>query len=241
MKGVICSIMPSVRIVDISHEIRPQNIQEAVLLLEAAYPWFPVGTVHVVVVDPGVGTKRRAIAAQANGHLFVGPDNGVLSPALTSKHVAVHEILETTYELPERSDTFHGRDVFAPAAGHLASGLEIDKLGPPAENCVIIEVPRPVVEGKQIRGEVLRIDRFGNVLSNIPRTLLSEIGPGPYEVEVGPHKFDGIKRRYEDVPEGSALVLPGGDGRLEVAVNGGNASVALGLGVGDPFIVRSRS
>jgi S-adenosylmethionine hydrolase len=238
MKGVICSILPTCRIVDITHEIRPQKVLEAALLLEAAYPWFPPGTVHVVVVDPGVGTRRRPLAVEAAGQLFVGPDNGVLTAPVTREGAQVHQIAETAYELPQRSDTFHGRDVFAPAAGHLASGVEAERLGPAVADPVVLQLPRPRIETESIQGEVLRIDRFGNAISNIPRALLHRIGPGPYEVRVGHRSVGNLRRRYQDVAEGELLALTGGTGRIEVAVNGGSATEALGLKVGDPLEIR---
>lgn len=238
MKGVICSIFPGVRIVDITHEIRPQKVLEAALLLEAAYPWFPAGTVHVVVVDPGVGSKRRPLAVEADGQIFVGPDNGVLSAPLAGRAVNAHEIVEAAYEMPSRSDTFHGRDVFSPAAGHLAAGLTIDFLGPVVADPVRLELPKPVVKGDQVEGEILRIDRFGNALSSIPRVILQDLGNGPYEVFVAGKSYGPLLRRYDQVPEGKALALTAGDGRVEIAVNGGAADETLCIQPGDPMVIR---
>lgn len=242
MKGVICSIFPSVRIVDITHEIRPQKVLEAALLLEAAYPWFPPGTVHVVVVDPGVGTKRRPLAVSSGNQLFVGPDNGVLSAPLfargVGKRVDVHEIVERSYDMPEPSDTFHGRDVFAPAGGQLASGIEIDRIGPEVSDYMILDLPKPRIEDDRIVGEILRTDRFGNAISSIPRSVLIQIGSGPYEISVNGRNYGPLRRRYQDVPEGEALVLTGGTGRLEIAVNGGSAAENLGLDTGDEMVVK---
>lgn len=238
MKGVIYRILPSAHVVDITHEIPPQKILDAAVLIEGAYPWFPPGTVHVVVIDPGVGTPRRPIAVSSGGQLFVAPDNGVLSSPLGLAGALVHEITEVAFELPDRSDTFHGRDVFSPAGAHLASGVELDRLGPQTEKFVRLEVPHPVVSSGRIRGEILRIDRFGNALSNIPRSLLREIGAGPYEVLVGDRSYGRMLRRYEDVPGGEALALTSGDGRVEISVNNGSAAELLGLSPGDVMIVR---
>ncbi len=237
MKGVICSILPSARIVDISHEIRPQKILEAAFLLEATYPWFPPGTVHVAVVDPGVGTKRRPLAVEADGQFFVGPDNGVLSAPLGGRGVLVREITEKAYALPEQSETFHGRDVFAPAAGHIASGLQIDLLGSAVSDAVVLDLPKPEVVGTRISGEIVRLDRFGNALSNIPRAILYQIGLGPYRVSAAGKDFGALHRRYQDVPEGETLALTGGDGRVEIAINGGSAAESHGLAPGDAMIV----
>jgi len=238
MKGVICSIFPGVRLVDITHEIRPQKVLEAALLLEAAYPWFPAGTVHLVVVDPGVGSRRRPMAVAADGQIFVGPDNGVLSAALGGRAVQAHEIVESAYELPTRSDTFHGRDVFAPAAGHLAAGLTVDFLGPVINDPVLLELPKPVIEGNQVVGEILRIDRFGNALSSVPRVVLQDVGAGPYEVLVADKSYGRLRRRYDEVDEGEPIALTGGNGRLQIAVNGGAAGESLGIQPGDKMIVR---
>ena len=238
MKGAICSILPSARIIDITHEIRPQKVLEAALLLEAAYPWYPPGTVHLVVVDPRVGTERRALAIDSGGQLFVGPDNGVLSAPLGAHRVRVHEISEVSYEMPERSDTFHGRDVFAPAAGHIASGIGVDRMGPQVFDYVVLDLPKPTIAEDCISGEILRIDRFGNALSSIPRSVLQEMGPGPYEVWVAGRSFGPLRRRYHDVPEGESIALTGGDGRLEIAVNGGSAAERLGIQPGDPMEVK---
>ncbi len=241
MKGVICSILPSARIVDVTHEIPPQKVIEAALLLEATYIWFPPGTVHVAVVDPGVGTQRRALAVESGGQFFLGPDNGVLSAPLRAEGARAHEIIEARYELPERSDTFHGRDIFAPAAGHVASGVEVSHLGPEVSDCALLELPKPrVVEGR-IVGEVLRIDRFGNALSNIPRSMLSQIGPGPYEVLVDETSYGRLRRRYQDVVANECLALTGGDGRVEIAVNGGSAAERYRLVPGDRMEVRPLS
>ena len=238
MKGVICSVLPSVRIVDITHLIPPQRILDAALLVEAAYPWFPPGTVHIVVVDPGVGTQRRPVAVDAGGQLFVGPDNGVLSAPLAEPGVRVHEITEVVYELPDRSDTFHGRDVFAPAAAHLASGLEIDRLGPWVSDWQRLDLPKPRVTKGRIVGVILRTDRFGNALSNIPRSMLREIGAGPYAVQVGSKSYGELRRRYQDAALGEALALTGSDGRIEIAVSGGNAAETLRIRPGDRIVVQ---
>ncbi len=238
MKGVVCRILPTVRLVDITHEIPPQNVSEAAQLLEAAYPWFPAGTVHLAVVDPGVGTRRRALAVAAAGHCFVGPDNGVLSAPLREPGAQAYEIIPGPHGLPERSDTFHGRDVFAPAAGHLAAGLELERLGPRAHDCLVLDVPRPRVGKGFVAGEVARIDHFGNALTNIPRSLLAALGGGPCEVFVGGASYGRLCRCYQDVPVGGALALTGGDGRIEIAVNGGSAAERCRIAPGDRVEVR---
>ncbi|MFH1143989.1 MAG: SAM-dependent chlorinase/fluorinase [Candidatus Eisenbacteria bacterium] len=237
MKGVICTIRPSTRIIDISHEVPPQDIAEGAYLLEAAYPWFPPGTVHVVVVDPGVGTDRRGIAVYTNGHLFVGPDNGVLSPALTQARVFVRQISDVDYALPQKSDTFHGRDVFAPAAAHLASGISLERMGPEVEDYVVLDLPKPHVLKGRIEGQIVRIDRFGNGISNIPRSMVQRLGDGPYEIFLGDRSLGPLKRRYRDVAPGEPLALIGGDGRLEIATSGASAEDRLEIAPGTPVRV----
>lgn len=237
MKGVICTIMPTARIVDITHEVRPQHLQQAAYMLEASYPWFPPGTVHMVVVDPGVGTMRRPIAAYAGGHLFVGPDNGVLSAPLSSGSPYVHMISDIDFELPERSDTFHGRDIFAPAAAHLASGISVERMGPEVSDFVRLDLPQPKLVDESIEGEIVRVDRFGNAISNIPRMMLRRLGRGPYEVFAGGRSYGVLKRRYQDVGAQETVALIGGEGRVEIAVNSGNASAELGIGAGTPIRV----
>ena len=237
MKGVICTIRPAARIIDISHEVAPQDIEEAAFLLESAYSWFPPGTVHVVVVDPGVGTKRRAIAVYARGHLFVGPDNGVLSCALAQEKVFVHTINDIDYELTQISDTFHGRDVFAPAAAHLASGVSLELLGPPIEDYVILDRPRPAVGEGGIEGQIVHIDRFGNGISNIPRSMIKKLGQGRFEVFLGDRSLGELKRRYQDVPAGESLALIGGHSRVEIAASSGSAAARFEIVRGMPVRV----
>ncbi len=232
MKGVICRILPSARLVDLSHEIPPQDVRDAAQLLAAACPWFPPGTVHLAVIDPGVGGARRALAVEAGGQCYVGPDNGLLTHALRLPDAQAHEINARGYLLPERSDTFHGRDVFAPAAGHLAAGLDLARLGPVASGCSTLDLPRPARAGDRIAGEVVRIDRFGNAISNIPRAQLAELGEGAYEVWANGASFGLLRRRYEEAAPGEALALTGGDGRIEIAVNRGSAAERFGLACG---------
>ncbi|MCK4414521.1 MAG: SAM-dependent chlorinase/fluorinase [Candidatus Eisenbacteria sp.] len=237
MKGVICTILPTARIVDITHEVRPQHLQQAAYMLEAGYRWFPPGTVHMVVVDPGVGTMRRPIAAYAGGHLFVAPDNGVLSAPLSADRPVVHVISDVDFELPERSETFHGRDVFAPAAAHLASGISVERMGPELTDFTLLDLPKPKLVGDAIEGEIVRVDRFGNAISNIPRIMLRRLGRGPYEVFAGDRCCGILRRRYQDVAAQEPVALIGGEGRVEIAVNIGNASAELGIGPGAPVRV----
>jgi S-adenosylmethionine hydrolase len=183
MKGVILGVNPDATIVDITHEIPPQDITGAAHHLAGSWPWFPPGTVHVAVVDPGVGSRRRAIAVSAEGHYFVAPDNGILTEVLhaASAWRAV-AITERHYLAPRPSGTFHGRDVFAPAAAHLSKGTALDNLGPEIVDPVLAPGEIPRVEGGTIRARVVHVDRFGNLVLNVDRTILAAIagagGPG---------------------------------------------------------------
>ena len=175
MKGVILGIVPDARLVDISHEITPQNVRQAAYVLYTAYPFFPPGTIHLAVVDPGVGGTRRPIALRTPKGYFVGPDNGILSYVMAREPVeALVELADPRYRLPHVSHTFHGRDVFAPAAAHLAAGVPIAALGPPVADPVTFPPPRLEVGPDIITGEVLHADRFGNVITSIGRLEWSE-------------------------------------------------------------------
>lgn len=262
MKGVILTIAPTARLVDISHHIAPQNVRQAAYVLYTAYPFFPPHTVHLVVVDPGVGSARRAIAVRTPAGAFVGPDNGVLSYVMANENEPVEAIVELTnprYQLPRVSHTFHGRDLFAPAAAHLAAGVPIAALGPPVHDPVTLPLPRLDVSHESISGAVLHADRFGNIVTSIGRLSWNEDalaldpafrGAGGGErtqfeasratVVAGKEKLDSIHRTYAQVEPGAILALVGSDGYLEIAVREGSAADRLGLQPGDPITVRIR-
>ena len=237
MKGVLLRGCPDeLRIIDLSHEIAPRDVLEGALFLAAALPYFPEGTVHLAVIDPGVGTARRPIAVTAAGQAVVCPDNGLLT--LFARAHPLEQAHEIAAGRPARaavSATFHGRDVFAPAAARLACGEALGDLGPAldAREIVALDIPRPRREGAVIRGEVIHVDRFGNAISNIDRATIGDAAVR--EVRAGGRVLGARRRTYSDVAEGEALALLGGSGQLEIAVNGGNASVQLGLGRGDPI------
>lgn len=255
MKGVILNIAPTAQIVDITHAVQPQNVRQAALTLENVYRYFPLGTIFLVVVDPGVGSARRAVAVQAGGWAFVAPDNGVLSYALSGMagYRAV-TLANPAYRLAETSSTFHGRDIFAPAAGHLAAGAGLDRLGSPVDDLVILKRPRLQVSDHQIEGEVTHIDHFGNIVTSIgqfrwesPDTLeLSAAGADAgrsmaadrVQVALGETRLMGIKRTYSDTAPGELLCLVGSSGCLEMAVNGGDAARRLGVKIGGAVVLR---
>lgn len=239
MKGVIASINPRATVVDIAHAIHNGNVRAGAFALAASYKYFPKGTVHVAIVDPGVGGKRRAIAIQTQRYFFVGPDNGVLSFALRGERIkTVRALKNETYFLKPVSQTFHGRDVFAPVAAHLARGVSTAKFGPAMRDFVRLDWPEPKVLSKSVEGEVVYIDKFGNAITNIPATTVTSLGREILRIFKGRKRICAIGTHYQSVPARQAVAVPGSSGYLEIAVNGGNASAILGLHIGDPIDVR---
>jgi S-adenosylmethionine hydrolase len=258
MKGVLLSIAPGAQLVDITHQIPAQDVRRAALVLLEAYPYFPPETVHLVVVDPGVGSERRAIAVQTPGGRFVAPDNGVLSCALAYEpEFTAVSLTNPAYHRPNPSHTFHGRDIFSPAAAHLARGVDMRELGPVVDDLVRFPLPRPVVLSSGIEGEILRIDHFGNALTNIhylrwvdAATLMySPALPGDETVELpafqadqatviaGGYTLAGIHPTYSAAPLGQPLAIVGSGGELEIAVRQGRAADVLSIAAGDPVIL----
>lgn len=236
MKGVILSRCPGVQLVDLTHEVPPEAIRIGALRLASAVPFFPEGTVHLAVVDPGVGGARRPIAAEARGQRFVGPDNGVLSlvaPRSAPGWRAV-ELTSQEHRLPQVSNTFHGRDVFAPAAAHLACGGALQDLGEAVESMVELLIPPAQRSGRIIRGVVLDIDRFGNLLTNICAADLA--GSHVEQVSVGVLRLHGLSTSYDADQEAVAVIDSAG--QLEIAVPRGNAAQKLNVGLEDPVEVR---
>jgi S-adenosyl-L-methionine hydrolase (adenosine-forming) len=239
MKGVIASISPKATVIDITHAIGSGDIRAGAFALAASYKYFPRGTVHLAIVDPSVGSKRRAIAVQTERYFFVGPDNGVLSYALRGQKIkAVRALENRAYFLESISQTFHGRDVFAPVAAHLARGVAIAKLGPLAREFVRLDWPEPKVDGKSIVGEVIYIDKFGNAITNIPAASIASVGRERYQILKGQQELCPIATHYQAVPVRRAVGVPGSSGYLEIAVNGGNASAILGLKLGDRVAIQ---
>jgi hypothetical protein len=239
MKGVLLSICPSARLVDLTHEVPPQDILAGGLALEAATPFFPPGTVHLAVVDPGVGSARRAIAVRAGGYYLVGPDNGLFTFALEGAGWTAVSVTAPEYRLAEVSRTFHGRDVFAPAAAYLAAGVPLERLGPPVSDPERLRRPGWRLEGGELVGEVLAADRFGNLITSIPAARLAEIpGPGGVALEVAGRRLRGPVGAYAEGGDGEPAVIVGSTGRLEIFVRAGSARDHLGAGRG--AIVRVR-
>lgn len=224
MKGVMLGINPDAVVVDITHEIKKYNVYEAAFKLKSYYSYFPQGTVHVAVVDPGVGGPRHPLAVEAGGYLFVGPDNGIFSPVLESaENPVIVEITKAEFMLGNVSRTFHGRDIFAPAAAHLSMGLSVLELGNPLHRPVSLDIPELKVKGDEITGAVLYSDSFGNLVTNIPGDIIK---PGS-AVYVGPHRIGPVRASYGEVERGQLLAIIGSSGLLEISVNRGSARDVL--------------
>jgi S-adenosylmethionine hydrolase len=239
MKGVILSINPAATLVDITHSITPQNIRQAALVLADSTPWFPPGTIHLAVVDPGVGTKRKIIYARIGEHNFVAPDNGLLSRlALRTQPSTIITVADPSYWLPVVSATFHGRDIMAPVAARLSLGLEPARLGPQQHEIERLEWLEARVTEKKIEGTVQSIDSFGNLITNIPADALVNVPRGE-EVAIlcDEHETHGIFNAYADQPEMTLIALVGSSGHLELAIVGESAAMMLGVRVGTPVTV----
>jgi len=253
MKGVMLSICPSARLVDLTHHVPPQDVRAGAYVLSTSFRHFSPHTVFLIVVDPGVGTARQPLAVETAHGVYVAPNNGVLSYVLP--HVEVRhavEITEPRYALPGVSRTFHGRDIFAPAAAHLAAGVPITALGPAVPELIRLDAPRLEIVPGAIQGEVIYIDHFGNVITSIGYlawdgdmlSLTPGFGRAPGEplaftaaatrIRVGGATVSGIRPTYGAVEPGTLLALVGSSGQLELGVNQGSAAARLGVRTGDP-------
>jgi len=243
MKAVILSICPEVKIIDVSHDISKFNIRMGAFVLASAVPYFPNGTVHVAVVDPGVGTKRRPIIVETKLGYFVGPDNGVLMLAASRgglNHVYVIE--NAQYMLSRVSRTFHGRDVFAPTAAHLAKEVVASEFGKGIKDYIVPDFAKPRLKNGVVFGEVLHVDDFGNIITNIPSEILKKLAVHEQEglkVEIG-KKAVALKFcfAYGDVPRGEALAIVGSHDFFEISINQGNAAEKYKVKTGDSIRVR---
>ena len=232
MKGVILSINPHARIIDITHSVREHSIIEASFLLYSAIDWFPENSIHVCVVDPGVGSERKPLMIRCGETYLVGPDNGVLIPSARKKgEFTVYEIKKRFFK--RISSTFHGRDIFAPAAGYLSGGTSPEELGEPADEWVDLNILTARREGETLHGMVLYVDRFGNIVTNIPSTMVEDAS----FVHLKSSKLP-LVRFYEAVPPNTPLAIRGSHDFLEISVNRGNARKLFGLKPGDKITVR---
>lgn len=252
MKGVMQRILPTAMFIDITHQIRPQQVRQAAFVLMNSYRYFPDGTVFLVVVDPGVGSTRRAIAVQGGGYTFIAPDNGVLSYTLMEMgDVLSVEITDPDYMLPEISHSFHGRDIFAPAAAHVANGVGIEELGERVHEFVQLPLPGLWISDHSIRGEIVDIDRFGNLITSVGHlhwqttdslsltpafgdaVPTTSVDAARASVKVGSEHIQGIQTTFAGTAPGYTLAMVGSSGFLEIAVNQGSAASRLGAAVGD--------
>ncbi len=238
VKGVILGRNPRARLVDLSHEVPPQDLQHTSYFLRASIPYFPAGTIHVVVVDPGVGTERAVLYVELLGQRMLVPDNGCWTEMerLAAGPPRVVRVENPVYLRYPVSSTFHGRDVFAPIAGQLSLGLDPALLGPEVKNWVRLDLPVPHREENRVVGEVAVVDTFGNLITNIPQAAIPD-GAAPARVRLRGVEIAGLRRTYGDAQPGEILALISSFGLLEIAVAHGNAAARLATGVGAPVEV----
>lgn len=237
MKGVILSARPDTQIIDAAHDIPAHDVRAGAWALRHYWKLYPKDTIHIAVVDPGVGSARRALLARADGRWLIGPDNGLFSWALReARKTDVWALKTTVRRASEISATFHGRDVFAHAAGLLAAGAPLRDLVGRTIRPRLFPRPRPVRRGREIWGAVMHIDQFGNAITNIPADMLK--GPGPRLIECGPFRVSGLAQCYADAPPGHPLALVESTGLLELAVREGNAAKARLIRLGDRVLVK---
>jgi len=236
MKGVILGIAPRVQIVDITHDVQPFEITEGAFVIAQAYRYFPRKTVHVIVVDPGVGSERRPILAEMAGQYFVAPDNGVLSMIFSREaKKKVRHVTNDKYFLQPVSRTFHGRDVFAPVGAHLASGVPAARFGKTIEDFVKLAIDKPTRMGKRVwTGTILKVDRFGNLITNLHIDEFPDVQTRPFELNAGLQQISRLAATFSECAPGEFFVVVGSSGYLEVAANQGSAAKMLGVRSGSP-------
>jgi S-adenosylmethionine hydrolase len=240
MKGVMLTICPDATFVDLTHDIAPHDVLDGALQLAAAYRYFPPGTIFLAVVDPGVGSARRGIAAEAGDYRFVAPDNGVLTAVFhDTPPKRVVELTERRYARPTVSRTFEGRDRFAPAAAWLAKGVQLNALGRPLQDYHQIELAHATADDQTIHGKVVRIDRFGNLVTNVDRRLLDKFAHGKgIAITAGGQPIARLVATYAEIQPGEVCALFGGTDHLELAANSGSAAGQLALTRGTAIEIR---
>jgi S-adenosylmethionine hydrolase len=247
MKGVILSINPSATIVDVTHGINRQDVVQAAYTIYSGYRYFPAGTVHLIVVDPGVGTQRRLLALKVENHIFIAPDNGVLSLLLRDRNVSsLNQIANPKYFGDSVSRTFHGRDIIAPVGAHIANGLDLSVLGPEIDvsNAVCLDkLDARCTKRGELKGEVVAIDHFGNLITNIKSEQLTKcLRAGSHarvQIRLGSHLIGGLVETYANMPAQTPAALIGSRGYLEIAINKDNAAQRLNAQKGDDVWVAS--
>ena len=240
MKGVILGINPGCTLVDISHQVTPRDIQEAAFLLANAFASFPKGTIHLAVVDPGVGGPRKPILIVTSNYYFIGPDNGLFTLSLLREKVKqIFVLTKKKYFLSPVSSTFHGRDLFAPVAAHLSMGIRPQAIGHETDSWESLNTPGPKQKGKELQGEILHRDAFGNLVSNIDEAcLLKFVGDHPFSIQIGTQRMVGLKKGYWVGKKGELMALIGSGGLLEISVREGSARKTLRAKRGDKIRVR---
>ncbi len=242
MKGAILRRNISARIIDLTHAVTPHDILTGAITIRTSYRYFPDGAIHLVVVDPEVGTQRGILAAEADKHFFIAPDNGLLSLLIMDKKInRIHRVENSSLFPAEISGTFHGRDIMAPVAAALAAGLPLDKVGPetPFADCVQLDIPEPTIDNHHITGQMLHIDHFGNIRTNITTRHLSRFQPAGFTaITISGHTINAISSTYCNQPAGELVALIDSSGYLEIAVNKGNAAQLTGCSAGEPVIVQ---
>jgi S-adenosylmethionine hydrolase len=239
MKGVVLSINPEAVLVDVTHSVPPQDVRQGAIVLADAAPWFPAGTIHVAVVDPGVGTARKLVWAEIGGGQFLAPDNGLLSLlARRTRPSRMAALTAARYWLAPLSATFHGRDILAPVAARLSLGLDPGRLGPPQDALVELDWPEVRIVPRQIQGSVQSIDSFGNLVTDITVEVLAGVPTDETtRIVCGDHETFGIFRAYGDQPDMTLIALIGSTGRLELAIVGESAAAMLAVAIGTPVVV----
>ncbi len=241
LKGVLLSHCPYLQIVDITHSIQPQNILSAALTINNSYHYFPKGSIHVVVVDPGVGSLRSILALRADNHLFIAPNNGVLTPLLTSnRFMEAFSVENKNLFLKTVSRTFHGRDIMAPVAARLACGMRLNEVGPSIEmaNCLRLQLPKVKKGEGIITGEVVAIDAFGNLQTSITRHDLATLqSNAKLIITFGQHTIHGLSSFYSEVEPGTFLALLDSRNHLEIAIHRGNAASMIHGQTGIPVTI----
>jgi S-adenosyl-L-methionine hydrolase (adenosine-forming) len=240
MKARVLTANPNVRLVDITHEIPARDITVAAFTIARSYEFFPEGTIHVVVVDPDVGDRRKNIAILTRRHIFVGPDNGSFAMVLAhEKPLDIREIKNPPFLSEHISNTFHGRDIFAPCAGHLSAGRLFEDIGPELQQIRNLKYPRVTQQGNILTGEVVSVDSFGNMITNISEhTFLSFVGKHAFEIYFATERFDSVMKQYNDAPKGTSLLLFGSSGHLEISMNSGSAEEYFMTSEGSAVTVR---
>lgn len=254
MKGVMLSINPSIKFIDISHQVEPQNIIQAYLILSYSYKYFPSGTIHLSVVDPDVGSKRRPILIKSGKYYFIGPDNGIFSFIFKNDHthfssplkgeggVRVFELTENKFFLPSVSSTFHGRDIFASVAAHLSRGVKPSEFGKPINNPVMLKIPEPSMRGNEIRGEVIYIDRFGNLITNVSLDkfykTVSGLKSKNFNIRIKDLKITHIYKSYSDAEDLKPSSIFNSWRLLEIFIKNSNASRKLGIKRGEKVLIK---